>query len=57
MRSYPVKENPISSAVSEIIRYKNAHVLPSCIMFKDGDMVSAGIDSPVIRNLDLDFAR
>ena len=33
MRSYPVKENPMGSAVSEILRYKHANIL--LLQYKD----------------------
>ena len=37
MRSYPVKENPIGWAVSEILRYKHTHKLTGILLlyFKD----------------------
>ena len=32
MRSYPVKENQIGSAVSEILRYKQTNIVLLCII-------------------------
>ena len=34
MRSYPVKENPIGSAVSEILRYRHTDTQTSCYFSK-----------------------
>ena len=36
MRSYPVKENPIGSAVSEILQYKQTHITQTSCYFSIG---------------------
>ena len=41
MRSYPVNENPIGSMVSEILRYKQTHIL--LLYYKDKVMETANL--------------
>ena len=40
MRSYPVKENPIGSAVTEILRYKHTNTQTNILFLKYKDILS-----------------